>query len=222
MEGRDARGGKEGVMDEQLRENAQKMLRVLDEGGIDVIREMGIKGERSDDTACLVALYLDQTVGGVWSVGCESATPIVNGRGTDDLPLPAGVQTLIDNFDDGHYPDLDDGTMPECRKELEEAVVGHRIVSVEKLAPGDWYGEQRGAIITLDNGKRVKMRGTDDCCAYTEVKEFLLHPERVDHIITGVGTTDGYNTWHIYADMGDVLELKVGWSPGNIVVEDVE
>jgi hypothetical protein len=125
----------------------------------------------------------------------------------------------------------DDGTMPECRKELEEAVVGHRIVNVEKLAPGDWWGEQRGAIITLDNGKRVKMRGTDDCCAYTEVKEFLLHPERVDHIITGVGTTDGYNTWHIYADMGDVLELKVGWSAGNpfyygygfnIVVEDVE
>jgi hypothetical protein len=35
------------------------------------------------------------------------------------------------------------------------------------------------------------------------------------HIITGVGTTDGYATWHIYADMGDVLELSVGWSCGN-------
>jgi hypothetical protein len=42
-----------------------------------------------------------------------------------------------------------------------------------------------------------------------------LHPERVDHIITGVGTTGGYTTWHIYADMGDVLELSVGWSSGN-------
>ena len=34
-------------------------------------------------------------------------------------------------------------------------------------------------------------------------------------MITGVGTTDGYTTWHIYADMGDVLELSVGWSCGN-------
>jgi hypothetical protein len=57
--------------------------------------------------------------------------------------------------------------------------------------------------------------GNGDCCAYTELESFLLHPELVDHIITGVGTTDGYNTWHIYADIGDVLELSVGWSSGN-------
>ena len=31
----------------------------------------------------------------------------------------------------------------------------------------------------------------------------------------GVGTTDGFTRWHIYADMGDVLELEVGWSCGN-------
>jgi hypothetical protein len=37
----------------------------------------------------------------------------------------------------------------------------------------------------------------------------------VDHIILGVGTTDGYTTWHVYADAGDVLELAVGWSCGN-------
>jgi hypothetical protein len=128
--------------------------------------------------------------------------------------------------------DEDNGTMPDSRKVLEGAVVGHRIVSVEKLEGEGWYGNrQTGAVITLDNGKRVKMLGTDDCCAYTEVQSFLLHPDRVDHMIMGVGTTDGYDTWHIYADMGDVLELKVGWSSGNpfyygygfgIVVEDVE
>jgi len=31
----------------------------------------------------------------------------------------------------------------------------------------------------------------------------------------GVGTTAQYQTWHIYADWGDVLKLEVGWSCGN-------
>jgi hypothetical protein len=77
----------------------------------------------------------------------------------------------------------------------------------------------------------VFLVGTDDCCAYTELETFLLNVDKVDHIITGVGTTDGYTKWHIYCDFGDVLELTVGWSSGNpfyygygfaIIVEDVE
>ena len=56
---------------------------------------------------------------------------------------------------------------------------------------------------------------TNDCCAYTELESFLLHPDKVDHIITGIGTTEGASKWHIYADAGDVLELSVGWSCGN-------
>jgi hypothetical protein len=101
----------------------------------------------------------------------------------------------------------DDGTMPSNVAALRQYVIGHRIVSAE----------QSGATftITLDNGKRVELADTDDCCASTELNSFLLHPERVDHIITVVGTTDGYTTWHVYADMGDVLELSVGWSCGN-------
>lgn len=115
----------------------------------------------------------------------------------------------------------DDGTMVESKEKLEEAVVGHKIVSVEKdaLLPGydesKWWRESRGTQITLDNGKRVFLLDNDDCCAYTELEKFLLHPEMVDHIITGVGTTDRYSTWHIFADMGDVLELNVNWSCGN-------
>lgn len=103
--------------------------------------------------------------------------------------------------------DDDNGTMPENVAELRQHVIGHRIVSAE----------QDGAtfIITLDNGKRVQLADTDDCCAYTELGAFLLHPGRVDHLITGIGTTDGYTTWHVYADMGDVLEMSVGWSSGN-------
>lgn len=114
--------------------------------------------------------------------------------------------------------DIDDGTMPENVKELADEVVGHRIVSVEEGEPvkSEWSWERIAALtLTLDNGKRVQLVNTDDCCAYTELEGFLLHPELVDHVITGVGTTDGYDTWHIYADLGDVLTLKVGWSAGN-------
>jgi hypothetical protein len=103
--------------------------------------------------------------------------------------------------------DDDNGTMVENVATLREHVVGHRIVSAEQ--------DGSAFTITLDNGKRVDLADTDDCCAHTDLAAFLLHPERVDHIITGVGTTDGYTTWHIYADMGDVLELTVSWSCGN-------
>jgi hypothetical protein len=108
------------------------------------------------------------------------------------------------------YPDESDsvswdenGSMAGSVADLEREVVGHRIVSVEDN------------VITLDNGKRVRLVEQYDCCAYTELESFLLHPGRVDHIITGVGTTNGFDTWHIYADMGDVLELTVGWSAGS-------
>ncbi|MEU0912175.1 DUF7448 domain-containing protein [Streptomyces althioticus] len=115
--------------------------------------------------------------------------------------------------------DEDDGTMPGSVDSLREAVVGHRIVKAEQgeVTYNDWGWDRTSSafLITLDNGKQVALRGIDDCCAYTELESFLLHPERVDHIITGVGTTNGYTTWHIYADMGDVLELSVGWSCGN-------
>lgn len=118
-------------------------------------------------------------------------------------------------FDDD---ETDDGTMPANVAELAEAVVGRRIVSVEKdvsLPDQPRYGRQTGTVITLDNGRRVELVDTDDCCAFTELETFLLHPERVEHAILGVGTTDGFTRWHIYADAGDVLELQVGWSAGN-------
>jgi hypothetical protein len=112
--------------------------------------------------------------------------------------------------------DDDDGTMPANVLKLREAVVGRRIVSVERRSvPGQYFGTDQGTFITLDNGREVRLVDTADCCAYTELENFLLHADRIDHIITGVGTTNGYTTWHIYADMGDVLELSVGWSCGN-------
>ncbi len=119
-------------------------------------------------------------------------------------------------------PNDDDGRMPENVEYLAAKVIGHRIVSAErKVVSLPWYPgsnqscEQNAFVLTLDDGTRVALADTDDCCAYTELEQFLLHPEHVDHMITGVGTTEGYTRWHIFADMGDVLELTVGWSAGN-------
>lgn len=118
--------------------------------------------------------------------------------------------------------DYDNGTMPENVDKLGQAIIGRRIVSTErrKVKPNkdSWYyyrDEIDAFVITLDDGTEVRLADTSDCCAHTELQEFLLHPDKVDHVILGVGTTEQYTRWHIYADLGDVLELTVGWSCGN-------
>lgn len=133
--------------------------------------------------------------------------------------VPAEPLPVVDG---ARYPaetlgeDDDDGTMPASLAALDGAVVGHRIVSAERTeVAGRYYGTDVALVPTLDNGTRAIIRDTDDCCAFTSVESFLLRPESVDHIITGVGTTDGFTRWHIYADLGDVLTLDVGWSCGN-------
>lgn len=119
---------------------------------------------------------------------------------------------------DSYYGDIDNGTMPDNVQELRDAVVGHRIHKVEKNVevPAKYGGYKvLGTVITLDNGTRVALVDSNDCCAYTELESFLLNADLIDHVITGVGTTGKYTRWHIYADAGDVLELSVGWSSGN-------
>lgn len=115
-------------------------------------------------------------------------------------------------------PDDDNGTMPDNVDILAQAVVGHRIVSAgyeDVKLKHNYWGHGQPFVITLDNGTKVALRHTSDCCAYTALEKFLLHPDKIDHVIMGVGTTGGYSTWHIYADWGDVLALEVGWSSGN-------
>jgi hypothetical protein len=105
-------------------------------------------------------------------------------------------------------PDDDDGTMRDNVDMLASHVVGRRIVSAE--------GDGRGTTtLTLDDGRRVQLANSSDCCAYTSLESFFLDPSSVDHMILGVGTTDEFTTWHIYADFGDVMRLKVDWSCGN-------
>lgn len=118
----------------------------------------------------------------------------------------------------GYYEtddEYEDSVMQANVDTLAEAVVGHRIVKVEPHEGGQDYWDRSGTAILLDNGQKVLLRNTDDCCAYTELSNFLLYPDRVDHVITGVTTGDQFSTWHIFADMGDVLALNVSWSSGN-------
>lgn len=123
-------------------------------------------------------------------------------------------EEVLDGYDD-------DGTIVENVEELRNAVVGRKIVSGERK-PSSAKDGQNGYwrygtpfVLTLDDGTQVELYDTSDCCAYTELEKFLLNPELVDHVILGVGTTDAYSTWHIYADFGDVAELGVAWSSGN-------
>ncbi len=126
---------------------------------------------------------------------------------TSQTESPYPKETLGENEDDG--------TMPENVAKLGGAVIGRRIVSAEKKMVKRAWREQEALVLTLDNGTKVYLANTDDCCAYTELKGFFAHPEMVDHAILGVGTTEGYTKWHIYADFGDVMALNVGWSCGN-------
>ena len=116
-------------------------------------------------------------------------------------------EEVLDGYDD-------DGTMVENVAELRNAVVGRKIVSAERKDSVRW-GSGYPFVLTLDDGTQVELYDSYDCCAYTELEKFLLNPDLVDHVILGVGTTDAYSTWHIYADLGDVAQLEVGWSPGN-------
>jgi len=109
--------------------------------------------------------------------------------------------------------------MEENVSELAGGVVGHKIVKagwVDRDFGGkySWYSSTQFEI-ELDNGKKVYLANTDDCCAYTELNNFLLNAELVDHVIMGVEAEDYFSRWHIYADMGDVLALDVSLSSGN-------
>lgn len=123
-----------------------------------------------------------------------------------------------DLLNQGEYEE-DDGTMPENVQELEDALIGRKIVKVERrliARSNGYYIEDSSAIVlTLDNGQRYYVADTSSCCAYTELRSFLLHPESIDHAITSVETQDGYTKWFILADMEHVLDLEVDWSAGN-------
>jgi len=121
-------------------------------------------------------------------------------------------------YDDQHE---NDSTMLDNIAEVADEVVGHRIIEVNRdvaLPAGSsrwYYGGGRGLELVLDNGTRVYLSDTSDCCAYTELEAIIEHLPEMDHIITAVQQSDGFEKWHFIADLGEVLELQVGWSEGN-------
>lgn len=125
---------------------------------------------------------------------------------------------------DPDYEDYDN-TMSKNVEDFTDEIVGHRIVSVERettmstphpFYPNNMMPYDVDVAFTLDNGTRVGLVAGGDCCAYTELEDIIEHLPSVDHIITAVRPDEDYDTWHILADFGEVMELKVGWSPGNI------
>jgi hypothetical protein len=107
--------------------------------------------------------------------------------------------------------------MEQNVEEFASAVIGHRIISAvhAEVRKDRWgYAYKDTLVLTLSNGNRVKIIDSSECCAYTQLDAFMLNPESVNHVITSVGTSDGYTTWHIYAEMNDVLNLTVGWAEG--------
>lgn len=119
--------------------------------------------------------------------------------------------------------DDDDGIMPDNVADLASLVIGKRIVSAEvrkweaRKDPDSWHWRFNGKslVLTLDDGTAFAIENTDDCCAYTELKAFIYHPDKVNNVITAVETEDGYTKWHVLADGADVLALTVDWSCGN-------
>lgn len=104
-----------------------------------------------------------------------------------------------------------DEEMSDSVKELSDAVVGHRIIGA-RWDKDRWGG--KSLKLTLDDLREVSLSDGGGCCAYTQVEGFLLNPSSINHVITGVSTEDGYTTWHIYADMVDILRLDVAWGEG--------
>lgn len=142
--------------------------------------------------------------------GCPGFHP---GNDAGSIPV-SGTHKLLKELKGNpvSYEDEIDEPLVENVKAFTDAVVGHRIVNVTRDTEARW---DKSTYITLDNGKVVELNDTSECCAYTALRSFLLNVDLVDHIITGVRTEDNYETWHIYADMGDVLKLELDWSEGN-------
>lgn len=113
----------------------------------------------------------------------------------------------------------DDGTMPDNVARLEKALIGRKIIKAEKKTATFYNGyyddTKTGLVLTLDNNQQYIIANTNDCCAFTDLDKFLLHPENIDHAITSVETQGGYTKWFILADMAHVLDLEVSWSCGN-------
>lgn len=115
------------------------------------------------------------------------------------------------SYDDDYEAEVMGGSAVE----FQTAIVGRKIVKVERIVR-DYSGTafSQGVQFTLDDGRVVELHDTNDCCAFTEVKDFEILAD-LDNVITSVTTVDGYQKWYVYAAGIPVVGVYVDWSPGN-------
>lgn len=111
--------------------------------------------------------------------------------------------------DDGALAD-----MAQQAQELANAVVGHRITKVEQRMVARWPRDTE-LVLTLDTGKKVILQPTSDCCARSELLDFIHNADTIDHIITKVLVDDEYERWYILADLHQVMAFRLDWFEGN-------
>lgn len=89
----------------------------------------------------------------------------------------------------------------ELADRLREVVIGHRLISVD------------GETITLDNGTRIKISGSSDCCAWGDATLGKIVDS--EHVITGVRSVDDGNkseaTVFLMTDAGSAMEIAQEW-----------
>lgn len=88
---------------------------------------------------------------------------------------------------------------------LRDALKGQVIVGVAR---------ERGVVtITLNGGKRVRLRDTDDCCAYGAVDD--VNVNLAGAVVTDVITDDEFERWFILGESKLIAELDVSWDVVN-------
>jgi len=112
--------------------------------------------------------------------------------------------------------ECDNGTMPEAFENLHKALVGRKIVEVEKVKyEGRWdqgYDDPK-ALFHLDDGTVVKVGRINDCCA---LGTFDLEnvPKEINARVMAVEAAEDYSKAFILTE-GPLLTADTTWSPGN-------
>lgn len=107
--------------------------------------------------------------------------------------------------------------------DLAPTIVGHKIVSVEKLAAVADWGHQRGTI-TLDDGRTLLIEANEGCGGCSNGWYYLTELNGCDNVITRVEETeerlpdgeDAYRyTLYVYAENKRIAAAVVEGDDGN-------
>lgn len=93
----------------------------------------------------------------------------------------------------------------ELADRLREVVIGRKLLSAE------------GGTITLDNGTKISIEGSSDCCAWGDATIGKIIDS--EHVITGVRSVDDGDpnkaTVFLMTDAGSAMEISQEWEESN-------